>query len=105
MSVISLPSSGVSCTVGMPVDFIYDAGDGISPTHAAVKGGERRGLCGVKPGWSPSTCNQPDGGLCHRCATQIEKVKGGWRVKAGSPNLNAKPYDHIRDDHCWDDDD
>ena len=101
---IKLQSKGLSCNAGMLVDFVYDSGTHL-PTHAAVKGGERRGLCGVKPGRSPSTCNNPEGGLCHRCATQVEKVGGVWRVKIDAPNFNARPYDDIQEDRCWADDD
>ncbi len=104
MNQIQLPKSGPSCVDGQLVDFVYDSGTH-DPVHAAVKGGSRRGLCGVKPGLAPSTCLEPEGGLCRRCETQIEKVGGKWRVKTTAPALNARPYDDVREDVCWDDDD
>lgn len=101
---IALPSSGSSCSAGMPVDFIYDCGSRL-PTHAAVQGGERRGLCGVKPCIAPDTIPNPDGGLCPSCATQIERVDGRWRVRTSAPTLRAHRYTVERDDGPWDDDD
>ena len=101
---VSPPALGVSCSAGMPVDFIYDSGTH-DPTHAALIGGPRRGLCGVMPGYQAHTIPNPDGGLCHLCASQVEQVEGRWRVKASAPPLNAHPVLVQRNDDVWDDDD
>ena len=103
---LRMPKLGTSCNAGLPVDFVYDAGTHL-PTHAAVKGGERRGLCMQKPSSWPSTCNAPDGGLCRDCATQVEKVdgcRGGYRVRALAPVLGRTPFTSEREEHFYDDD-
>ncbi len=95
---------------GAQVAFIYKSSS-MSPCHAVVKkkngpwSANRFGFCGVEPEIGPvGSIDQPQGGLCPRCADFVcQSPDGTWVVREGAPLPGAKVHATLDYGGCDDD--